>query len=176
MLSSATIPSVATQPRGGTSRRISGQEDPTKHERMADETAKTHTSRRPLGVRWPLVALVGLLLLAGRGSGSELPDRECCDSAPPPPPHYHTSTSTTTSTTPQPPAYGKHPIIYLLSHYRFRVSYLFRVCIFLRLPSRLSGRENNGVKFVVSISNFSEGRHTLQTGRTDTVNTARSST
>ncbi|MPC75485.1 hypothetical protein E2C01_069875 [Portunus trituberculatus] len=70
--------------------------------------AKTHTlpkqSQRGAGMA---LAVVLLLLQAGRGSGSELPDRECCDSAPPPPPHYHTVTSTTTSTTPQPPAYGK---------------------------------------------------------------------
>lgn len=56
------------------------------------------------------MVVVLLVLLSGRGSGSEFPDRECCDSAPPPPPHYHTVTSTstsTTTTTPQPPTYGK---------------------------------------------------------------------
>ncbi|XP_069172421.1 uncharacterized protein [Procambarus clarkii] len=57
------------------------------------------------------IASMGLLVvvvvaLATFGAGSELPDRECCDSAPPPPPHYHTVTSTTTTTTPQPPTYG----------------------------------------------------------------------
>lgn len=53
-----------------------------------------------------VLVVVVLGVLTGLGLGSELPDRECCDSAPPPPPHYHTVTSTTTTSTPQPPTYG----------------------------------------------------------------------
>ncbi|XP_050694108.1 uncharacterized protein LOC126984453 isoform X2 [Eriocheir sinensis] len=52
-----------------------------------------------LGVKLSLVTL----LLAGVATGSEFPDRECCDSVPPPPPNYHQATSTTTTTTPAPP-------------------------------------------------------------------------
>ena len=54
--------------------------------------------RSSLSVKLPLIAL----LLAGVASGSEFPDRECCDSVPPPPPNYHQATSTTTTTTPAP--------------------------------------------------------------------------
>lgn len=52
-----------------------------------------------LGVKLSLLTL----LLAGVVTGSEFPDRECCDSVPPPPPNYHQATSTTTTTTPAPP-------------------------------------------------------------------------
>ncbi|MPC13101.1 hypothetical protein E2C01_005821 [Portunus trituberculatus] len=70
------------------------------------------------GVRTSALVVVLLVLLSGRGSGSEFPDRECCDSAPPPPPHYHTvtstSTTTTTTTTQQPPTYGEitNPLVF----------------------------------------------------------------
>lgn len=53
--------------------------------------------------RYLLMSLVLCLLLAGGASGSEFPDRECCDSVPPPPPNYHHATSTTTTTTPPSP-------------------------------------------------------------------------
>lgn len=59
-----------------------------------------------------VMLVVVVLVLARLGEGSELPDRECCDSAPPPPPHYHTVTSTSTTTTQQPPGYGKILYIY----------------------------------------------------------------
>lgn len=61
--------------------------------------------------RWNLLTVaVMVLMMAGLGSGSELPDRECCDSAPPPPPHYLTVTSTSTTSTPRPPTHGKSAV------------------------------------------------------------------
>ncbi|XP_042868218.1 uncharacterized protein LOC122250711 isoform X2 [Penaeus japonicus] len=67
----------------------------------------THSTSGTLCVapsgRYLLMSLVLCLLLAGGASGSEFPDRECCDSVPPPPPNYHHATSTTTTTTPPSP-------------------------------------------------------------------------